>query len=381
MLKQTPLYSEHVALGARIVDFGGFAMPLKYTSESAEHMTVRTQVGLFDVSHMGEVRIQGKGAIGLVQKLLTNDAAAIIDGQAMYAGMLYENGTFVDDVIAYRFNEEHFLICVNAGNRDKDFAWMSEQTKRYNEEHHTSVKITDEGELWGQIAVQGPKAVDLVARLAGDGCRSIGGYHFAEMEITMDSPDVTTKAIVARTGYTGEDGFELYVAADATASVWRALLKHGADLDVKPCGLACRDTLRLEAGMSLYGNDIDAEHTPIEANLGWIVKLTKKDGSTFIGHDVLAAQKAAGPSKILRGILVEERAILRHGYSVYANTDDATAIGVITSGTQTPFLNKAIAMGYVAASHAAIGSRIFVDVRGRRVPAQVSKLPFYRRQK
>lgn len=360
-LKRTPLYEKHVAAGAKIVDFGGFEMPLKYTSETQEHLAVRTGVGVFDVSHMGEVFVEGPTALAFLQRLVTNDAARIVDGQAMYAGLLNERGTFIDDVIVYRFSTTKFLICVNASNQDKDFAWIQDVAARES----PTTTVTNEGALWSQLAVQGPKAVDVVAALCGESVRTIGGYHFKSGKILGHD------GIIARTGYTGEDGFELYVRNDHAPTLWDALIKTGA----VPCGLACRDTLRLEAGMCLYGNDIDEEHTPLEANLGWIVKL---DGRPrFVGMDVLERQKAEGTSRLLRGLEMIDRGIARHGYTVH---DEAGAqIGVVTSGTQSPFVQKAIAMAYVNKPWADVGKTVFVDVRGKKLAARVVKLPFYKR--
>jgi aminomethyltransferase len=364
-LKRTPLFDRHVAAGARMVDFGGFEMPLKYTSETTEHMAVRSAVGVFDVSHMGEVFVEGPEALTFMQGLVTNDAGRIVDGQAMYAGLLNERGTFIDDVIVYRFSPTRFLVCVNASNQDKDYAWIKAAAER----HSPTTRVVNEGALWSQLAVQGPRAVDVVAPLCGDepGMRAIRGYHFAVTEI------LGREGIVARTGYTGEDGFELYVKNDAAPALWDALLAAGA----APCGLACRDTLRLEAGMCLYGNDIDEEHTPLEANLGWIVKL---DGRPpFVGMDALLAQKGEGTTRLLRGLEMIDRGIARHGYPVY--DEGGAAIGVVTSGTQAPFVNKAIAMAYLDKPHSELGRTVHVDVRGRKLKAQVVKLPFYKRDK
>jgi aminomethyltransferase len=363
-LKRTPLYQKHVDAGAKMVDFGGFEMPLKYTSETQEHMAVRNGVGVFDVSHMGEVFVEGPRATDAIAKLVTNDPNKIVDGQAMYAGMLNEKGTFIDDVVAYRTNANRWLVVVNAGNREKDWAHID----RVVNGNFGDTRARDEGEQWAQLAVQGPKAVDVVAKLCGDSVRQIGGYHFALGKIHTKSGDVD--GVIARTGYTGEDGFELYVPSSSAPSVWDAVIAEGA----VPCGLACRDTLRLEAGMCLYGNDIDEDHTPLEANLGWIVK-----GTDFIGKAALDAQKSKGTTRLLRGLEMIDRGIARHGYAVH----DASGaqIGVVTSGTQAPFVNKAIAMAYVEKPHTEPGAEVFIDVRGKKLKARVVKLPFYRRAK
>jgi aminomethyltransferase len=366
-LKRTPLFEKHVAAGAKMVDFGGFEMPVKYTGETAEHMAVRQGVGMFDVSHMGEVFIEGKGALAAVQRLVTNDAAKIKDGQCMYAGLLNESGGFVDDVIVNRFHAEKFLVCVNASNQDKDFTWMRAVVAAQG----FDCVVRNEGALWSQIAIQGPKAVDVVAALVGAAAaavRAVGGYHFVAVPVAGDA-----SALVARTGYTGEDGFEIYVKNAFAPALWDQALALGA----VPCGLACRDTLRLEAGMCLYGNDISDEHTPLQANLGWIVKLEGRP--PFIGQDALVAEKAAGPKRLLRGLEMTERGIARHGYDV-VDANNAV-IGVVTSGTQAPFVNKAIAFAYVDKAAAEPGSTVFVSIRGKPVKAVVTKLPFYKRAK
>jgi len=371
--KRTPLYDKHVALGAMMVDFAGFEMPVRYSGDKAEHLAVRRGVGVFDVSHMGEVFLEGEGALAAVQRLFTNDANAIVDGQAMYAGLLNERGTFVDDAVVYRFSNEKFLVCVNAGNRDKDWAHIKAVVDR---EFAESVTARDEGEDWAQIAVQGPRAVDVVATLAGESVRDIKGYHFVEGDLALGGGK-RTSGIIARTGYTGEDGFELYVPTADGAALWDAVFAVKLDVEVTPCGLGCRDTLRLEAGMALYGNDIDDEHTPLEAGLGWVVKLDK--GTDFIGAPALRAQKEAGIPRRLRGLEMLDRGIPRHGYPILGAS--GANIGVVTSGTQAPFLERAIAMAYVADAHAAFDGEVFVEVRGRPLKARVVKLPFYRRPK
>jgi aminomethyltransferase len=361
-LKRTALFDRHVAAGARMVDFGGFEMPLKYSGETAEHVAVRTAVGVFDVSHMGEVFLEGPEALLALQRLVTNDVARIVDGQAMYAGLLHEGGGFVDDVIVYRFSPTRFLVCVNAGNQDKDFLWMRAAVAGAS----FDCVVRNESARWSQLAVQGPKAVDVVAAICGERVRAIGGYHFAAMPILDDQA-----GIVARTGYTGEDGFELYVNNEHVAAVWDAVVRAGA----VPCGLACRDTLRLEAGMCLYGNDIDEAHTPQQANLGWIVKLEGRP--PFIGQAALVAEKAAGVPRLLRGLEMIERGIARAGYEVASPSGEV--IGRVTSGTQAPHLNAAIAMAYLQREHAVVGSEVNVLIRGKPVRARVVKLPFYKR--
>jgi aminomethyltransferase len=360
-MKRTPLHSRHIALGAQMTDFGGFDMPVRYSGDKAEHMAVREHVGIFDVSHMGEVTIEGPKAQEAVDTLLTNDASRAANGQAFYAAMLNENGTIIDDLVAYKFSPEKFLICVNASNRDKDVAWITQAVRaRFSV---SEAKVTDESDDWAQIAVQGPKAVDLVAKLYGDAIRDIKRYHFKQDDM-----------ILARTGYTGEDGFEIFCKPSVVADLWNSLLDTGAPFGILPCGLAARDTLRLEAGMCLYGNDIDDTTTPLEAGLSWIVKFDKT--TPFIGQNALLGQKTEGVKKRLCGIELTDKGIARHGYSVLSK--DGQTIGVVTSGTLTPFLNKAIAMAYVDKPYCEPGTTLNIDVRGRPLAAQVVKLPFYR---
>lgn len=372
MPKRTPLYDRHVALGAKMVDFGGYEMPVRYTSEREEHLAVRNAVGIFDVSHMGEVFLEGEAALEAVQRLFTGDASRLDDGQAMYAGLLNERGGFVDDCVVYRFSAQKFLVVVNAANREKDFAWIRGVVEQ---KLAGRVVARDESDAWAQVAVQGPKAVDVVATLAGEGVRDIGFYRFREDALQLAGAEVP--ALLSRTGYTGEDGFELYVPAEHGAALWDALLDAGRPHGLLPCGLACRDTLRLEAGMCLYGNDIDEEHTPLEAGLGWIVKLDKD--VEFIGAEALRRQKEEGVRRQLRGLEMIGRGIPRHGYRVLSKSGEP--IGEVTSGTHAPFVQKAIAMAYVDAAHAEPGSEVAVEIRGAPVPAWVVKLPFYRRPK
>jgi aminomethyltransferase len=359
MTRRTPLNEAHRKLGARMVDFVGWDMPVQYSSVIGEHEAVRTAVGLFDVSHMGEVEFSGPGALETVNALISNDLARISDGQAVYAGLLDEQGTFVDDIVAYRFSPERIFICVNSSNREKDFAWMKAHAK--------GVKPVDRGDDFAQIAVQGPKAAGLVQRLTKTDTSRIGTYRFAEGQVAG------VKCIISRTGYTGEDGFELYCAPDDAVKLWDALLTEGQQDGVKPCGLGSRDSLRTEMKYALYGNDIDDKHTALEAGLGWIVKLDKP---TFIGKDALVAQKAAGVKRKLVGFEVTGSGIPRHGYAIHK---DGKPVGEVTSGTMGPSVKKPIGIGYVPAELAAEGSTFDVDVRGRPVPAVVVKTPFYKK--
>jgi aminomethyltransferase len=363
-LQATAFHDVHVRLGARMVPFAGYHMPVQYSGLMDEHDTVRNAVGLFDVSHMGEVEIRGPKAMDVVQRLVTNDAAAIVDGQAMYTGLLYDKGTFVDDLIVYRYNDQRFFICCNASNHAKDYAWMKEHAQG-------QADVVDRAPEFSQIAVQGPKAPALCQRLTRADLDKVKFYHFTEGEVAG-----VKDVIIARTGYTGEDGFELYVHSRTGAvKIWDALMEKGADLGVKPIGLGARDTLRLEYKMALYGNDIDDEHTPLEAGLGWIVKFTKD----FIGRPVLEQQKKEGVSRKLVGLEMDDGRIARHGYNVLDAAGNV--VGVVTSGTQSPTLKKAIALAYVPTAMAEVGTKLAVDVRGKPAPGHVVKTPFLSKKK
>ncbi|EPX55663.1 Aminomethyltransferase (glycine cleavage system T protein) [Cystobacter fuscus DSM 2262] len=360
MTRRTPLNDAHRALGARMVDFAGWDMPVQYSSVIAEHEAVRNAVGLFDVSHMGEIEFRGPGALETANRLITNDLSKCADGQALYAGLLNEQGGFVDDVVAYRFSPEHILIVVNASNKDKDFAWMLARAE--------GVKPVDRSDDYAQIAVQGPKAAALVQRLTPVDLTKIGTYRFAQ------GPVAGIDCIVSRTGYTGEDGFELYCAPGDAEALWKALLQEGQADGVKPCGLGARDSLRTEMKFALYGNDIDDTHTALEAGLGWICKLDKAGG--FIGRDALAKQKAEGLERKLVGFEVTGSGIPRHGYPLLK---DGQRVGEVTSGTQGPSVKKPIGMGYVPVELSTEGSTFDVEIRGRAVPAVVVKTPFWKK--
>ncbi|HCH64394.1 MAG TPA: glycine cleavage system aminomethyltransferase GcvT, partial [Deltaproteobacteria bacterium] len=337
-LRRTPLFQAHVDAGARMVDFGGWEMPVQYTSMMAEHRQVRERVGLFDVSHMGEVRVRGAKALAAVRHLVTNQVD-IVDGQAQYTAMCNERGGIIDDLIVYRIAEDDILVCVNAGNREKDFAWMVE-----NNPFKGEVDITDEGDQWGQIAVQGRLAEATLQALTNIPLDTMRYYwHGGGTVAGVDG------CLVARTGYTGEDGFEVFVPADVTRTVWDGLLDAGAAHGVSPIGLAARDTLRLEARMCLYGNDITEQTTPLEAGLRWVTKLDKPN---FIGKAALLAQKEAGLTRRLVGLVVEKR-IARHGHAVLV---EGEVRGEVTSGTRSPTRGDNIALAYVPRSHARPGS-------------------------
>jgi aminomethyltransferase len=355
MPRQTPLNAAHRKLGGRMVDFAGWDMPVQYTGLIQEHEAVRSNVGLFDVSHMGEIEFKGPGALEEANRLITNDLSKAVDGQALYAGLLNEQGGFVDDVVAYRFSPEHIFICVNAANREKDFAWMSANARQ--------VKPVDRSDEYAQIAVQGPKAFALVQRLADKPLDGVGTYRFTTGKVAGAA------CIISRTGYTGEDGFELYCAPDKAEALWFALVEQGA----VPAGLGARDSLRTEMKYALYGNDIDDAHTPLEAGLAWIVKFDKPD---FIGKAALVAQKAAGVPRKLVGFELTEPGVPRARYAIL---HDGQKVGEVTSGTMGPSVKKAIGIGYVPTALSAEGTTFQVEIRGRGVAARVVKTPFYKK--
>jgi aminomethyltransferase len=320
---------------------------------------VRTAAGMFDVSHMGEIEFRGKGALEEANRLITNDLSRCADGQAVYAGLLNERGGFVDDVVAYRFNPEHIFICVNASNTQKDFDWMAANAK--------TVKPVNRSADYAQIAIQGPKAAGIVQRLTSTKLSDVGTYRFTQGQVA------NVECIISRTGYTGEDGFELYCPPKDAARLWFALLEEGKGDGCIPCGLGARDSLRTEMKFALYGNDIDDGHTPLEAGLGWIVKLDKAD---FIGKSALEAQRKAGVTRKLVGFELTEPGIPRAHYPILK---DGQKVGEVTSGTMGPSVKKAIGIGYVPAALSAEGATFHVEIRGRPVAARVVKTPFYKK--
>jgi aminomethyltransferase len=363
-LKKTPLNARHRASGAKMVPFAGWDMPVEYSGVTNEHLAVRTRAGLFDVSHMGEMEIAGKDALAAVQRISSNDASKLAIGQAQYSGLLTPNGTFVDDLLVYRLAASHFLLVVNAGNIAKDYAWMAERMAGTGD-----AVIVDASSRYALIALQGPEALNVLQPLTGVDLAGMKYYWFGHGEVA------NVRATVSRTGYTGEDGFEIFVPPQQADKVWLAILESGKAADVIPCGLGARDTLRLEAGMRLHGNDIDETTSAVEADLNWIVGWKKED---FIGASTLRAQKANGVARKIVGFEMLDRGIGRHGYDAYIG--DARA-GVVTSGTQTPFLKKAIGMAYLPIEHNAPGTEFDVDIRGKRTRARVVPMPFYKRQK
>ncbi|HMG76979.1 MAG TPA: glycine cleavage system aminomethyltransferase GcvT [Pyrinomonadaceae bacterium] len=364
-LKRTPLNSAHRRLDGRMVEFGGWDMPVQYPAGTmTEHLRTRTHAGLFDVSHMGEIDVRGPDAIPFVNSLTSNDVTKLIDGQAQYSALTTPEGTVIDDLLVYRFAEDHLLLVVNAGTTEKDWDWIKS--------HHgdENVQLKNVSADYCQIAVQGPDALAILQTLTALPLNEIKYYHFREGEVDGGP------SIVSRTGYTGEDGFEVYAAADKAEQIWNKILEagnFGADDGVLPCGLAARNTLRLEAGMCLYGHEIDETTTLLEANLGWICKLNKGE---FIGRERLAKQKEEGIKRKLVGFEVTERGIARDGQDVLIGGQH---VGQVTSGSPAPFLKKNIGMAYVPVESAKEGSVIEIDVRGRLVAAQIVPLPFYKR--
>ena len=345
-----------------MVAFGGWDMPVEYAGIAAEHMAVRERAGIFDVSHMGEIEIAGKDALAAVQRVSCNDASRLQVGQAQYSGLLTEKGTFVDDLLVYRLAPSHFLFVVNASHIAADYAYIAEQIKSAGD-----AVAVDASSRYALLAVQGPSAARVLQSLTGVDLESIKYYWFAHGEVA------NVRATISRTGYTGEDGFEIFVPPGSADRVWQAVIESGREVGLVPCGLGARDTLRLEAGMRLHGSDIDETTSVLEAGLGWIVGWSKP---AFLGADVLRAQKAEGAARRLVGFEMQERGIARHGYDVFIGGNRA---GIVTSGTQTPYLKKAIGMAYVPVAHSAAGQELDVDIRGRRTRAVVVPLPFYKR--
>ncbi|MGH7765382.1 MAG: glycine cleavage system aminomethyltransferase GcvT [Candidatus Dormibacteraceae bacterium] len=355
--QRTPLYDRHLALGGRMVDFGGWAMPQQYTSIRDEHFAVRKVAGLFDVSHMGRLVVRGAASEAFLQRLLTNDVASLESGRAVYTQMCQDDGGVVDDLVVYRQAAERFLVVINASNRGKDTAWMRQHLP-------PEASLEDISSEVSLIAFQGPRAAELLP--VDHGTDDI--QHFAFRQGKVAGVD----AMISRTGYTGEDGFELFVGSGAVGQVWDAILEQGRSAGVLPAGLGARDATRLEAALRLYGNDMDETVNPYEAGLGWTVKLNKGD---FVGREALARVKSEGARRTLVGLRSEPANILRHGATVKV---DGARAGVITSGTHSFFLGYPIALALVEAASLRVGDSVVVEVRGREAPAEVVKLPFYR---
>ncbi|MEE2751476.1 MAG: glycine cleavage system aminomethyltransferase GcvT [Myxococcota bacterium] len=362
-LRQTVFHGDHIQAGARMVDFGGWHMPIQYSGIIAEHVGVRRGVGLFDVSHMGEVRVRGERAEEALNALLTNDVSALPPGTSHYSAMLNERGGFVDDVYVYRLAADDFLVCVNASNRDKDFAWMVEHNPLAGE-----VDFVDEGDSWAQIALQGRHAVSVASELT-----ELDLAPLARGAVVFGDFAGVEGCWIARTGYTGEDGFEVFMPVEQAQPAWARIVEAGADHDLVLVGLGARDTLRLEAGNVLYGNEIGEDTTPLEAGLRWITKLDKGD---FVGRDALIRQREAGISRRLVGLEIEGRIGRPHQPILI----DGEPVGELTSGTRSPWMGTNIALGYVRQGHGRPGTNLDIDVRGRIAHATVVKPPFFQRE-
>ena len=358
-LQRTPLYDRHVAAEAKIVPFAGFEMPVQYrTGITAEHRAVREAAGLFDVSHMGEFVVRGPQALDLVQHVSVNDAAQIEVGQAQYSAMCLENGCVVDDLLVYRFADRYMLV-VNASNLDKDWNWIEGHAQAFE------CELEDVSNDTGLLALQGPAAREILRPLASIDVDDVKYYRFTEGEVSG------VPAVISGTGYTGEDGFELYVGADDAPALWDALMEAGAGAGLLPVGLGARDSLRLEMGYALYGNDLDEQHTTLESGLGWVTKMSKGD---FVGREALAAQRESGVARRLVGMRLEGRGFPRPGYDI---VHEGGVVGTVTSGTVSPSLGSGIAMGYVPVELSKPDTRLQIDLRGRPVDALVQRPPFY----
>jgi len=367
-LRKTPLNVMHRRMGAKMVVFGGWDMPVEYLGLIAEHMAVRTGVGLFDVSHMGDIQLRGPGSLDAVQHISMNDASKLQEGQAHYSAMLYSQGTFVDDVIVHKLSDNDYLIVINAGTREKDFHWVKSNVQRFN------CHANDYSDYYTQLAIQGPKAAETLAKLTNVDLSSIKGYWFKWGTVCG-----LANTLIARTGYTGEDGFEIYVPSDVATSerVWNEVLEAGKEFGILPCGLGARNTLRLESAMSLYEHEISDKINVFEAHLDRFLKLEK---GPFTGSEALKTiQAEGGPTKKLVGLEIIERGIARDGYAVLNAA--GKKIGVVTSGSPAPFLKKNIALAYVPTELAVVDGEVAVEVRGNPVKARIVPTPFYRRPK
>ncbi len=361
-LKSTALEAVHIEMGAKMVPFAGYNMPVQYSGLKLEHAAVREAVGMFDVSHMGEFFVEGPQALDFLQKVTSNDVSKLVPGKIQYSCMPNENGGIVDDLLVYCFSGEHFLLVVNASNMEKDWNHLQQYIGDFD------AKLRNESDEYSLLAVQGPKAVATLQKLSSEDLSAIKYYNFVIGEIAG-----LKNVIISATGYTGAGGFELYVPNADAKALWNAVIEAGEEFGLLPAGLGARDTLRLEMGMALYGNDIDDTTSPIEAGLGWITKFTKE----FVSSETFAAQKAAGVTQKLVGFEMIDRGIPRHGYEI-ANAE-GTVIGRVTSGTASPSTGKNIGMGYVPVELASEGSEFFVVIRGKQIKASVVKLPFYKK--
>jgi aminomethyltransferase len=364
VLKRTPLFDMYEKYGAKVIDFGGWALPVQFSSILEEHEAVRNEAGLFDVSHMGEVLVEGKDAENYLNHLVTNDVTKLSINQAQYTAMCYPDGGTVDDLLVYKLENEKYLLVINAANIEKDYEWMKQHVKGEVTLQNISSDIA-------QLAIQGPKAESILQKLTQINLSEISVFHFVQ-HVKLDG---ITEVLVSRTGYTGEDGFELYLAADKAASLWEKLLDAGKEDGLKPCGLGARDTLRLEARLALYGQELTNEISPLEAGIGFAVKTNKE--SDFIGKEALKKQKEVGLKRKLVGVELIGRGIPRHGYKVFTPWEEE--IGFITSGTHSPSLKKSLGLALVSAGHAEVGTQLKVEIRKKLIDAVIIKTPFYKK--
>lgn len=362
MVKRTPLHDFHKKLGARLIEFVGWSMPVQYSSVIEEHLAVRQQAGIFDVSHMGEIFLIGKDALSFIQKLTCNDASQLSPGKVQYSALMHPHGTLVDDILVYHIGEGEYMMCVNAANTAKDFEWINSQKEG-------DVQVSNKSDEYAQIALQGPLSREILQQCVDIDLSELGYYKFQIGTVNQVS------GIISRTGYTGEDGFELYLPSESAASIWHLLQEVGSPKGLKPAGLAARDTLRLEAKMLLYGNDIDETTTVLEAGLDFILKWDKDD---FIGKEALKKQASEGLKRKLMGFEMLGRGIARHGYAVFYQ---GKKIGEVTSGSYAPFLKKNIGLTYLPVELAEVGKEFDVEIRGKMSRAKVIPTPFYKRKK
>jgi len=372
MLKKTALFEEHTKLNGKLVDFAGWNLPIQYTSVIDEHVTCRTKAGIFDVSHMGEFIVKGKYAKVFLNYLLTNDLSLISNGKAQYTLLCNRDGGIIDDLIVYQLLEDQFLIVVNASNIENDFAQF-QKIYSENKTRWPEVEILNKSDQYTQIALQGPLAKEILQPLVNINLDEINPFCFVEKS-ALDIKNV----IIARTGYTGSDGFELYLPWEGGPAVWQSILKSGTSSGLKPCGLASRDTLRIEMKYPLYGQEITLNTTPLEAGLVWTVKFNKED---FVGKDALIQQKSVGITKKLVGLELLQRGVPRTGYFIYSDSEEQNKIGYVTSGTHSPSLNTPIAIAYLDGEFTKLDSEVYIKVRNKLLPARVTKTPFYKKTK
>ncbi|WP_409251332.1 glycine cleavage system aminomethyltransferase GcvT [Bacillus sp. SCS-153A] len=364
-LKRTPLFEVYKENGGKCIDFGGWELPVQFSSIKEEHEAVRTKAGLFDVSHMGEIEVKGSGSLDYLQKMMTNDVSRLKDGGAQYTAMCYADGGTVDDLLVYKIEDHHYLLVVNAANIEKDFQWLQDHVDE-------SVELKNLSEDYAQLAIQGPLAEQILQKLADGAALSDIGFFKFQNEVNLNG----IKALVSRTGYTGEDGFEIYCPAESASSLWSDILKAGEEEGILPCGLGARDTLRFEANLALYGQELSADITPIEAGIGFAVKVDKE--ADFFGKETLKKQKKEGAPRKLVGIEMLERGIPRHGYKVFLNDEE---IGEVTTGTQSPTLKKNIGLALINTEYSGLDTELYVEIRNKKLKAKVVPTPFYKKPK